>query len=176
MSSLPSFMNWGFKPLKEEDSKNPFVLGGGNLFFPSNPTSYYELDFLEWLAPNNCKILNSNGDFEWNEESICSFRIEITIIMEERFYYSNNLLILQSDLEDMILYYHEISGSDTYLDDGYAEDYDINGFCGDLCIAFNNIYDRGAFSNPDKHDKNIVDAFFQKIDKVKSYNAGDWKW
>ena len=181
MSSLPSFMNWGFKHLKEEDSKNPFVLGGGNLFFPSNPTSYYDLDFLEWLAPNNCKILNSNGDFEWNEESSCSFRIEIYIEWREseRFGLANNLLILQSDLEDMIRYYHEIPSSDASLYSLYdqeGDDYDIEGFCGDLSIAFNNIYDRGAFSNPDKHDKNIVDAFFQKIDKVKSYNAGEWRW
>ena len=170
-------MNWGFKPLKEEDSKNPFVLGGKDLFLSSNPTSYYNLQFIEWLAPYNCRILNSNGDdYEFNEESFCSFRIEVRVEMRHTVHCPNNLLIFQSDLEDMILYYHEISGSDLYLDDGYADDYDINGFCGDLSIAFNNIYDRGAFSNPDKHDKNIVDAFFQNIDKVKSYNAGEWKW
>ncbi len=171
MSSLPSFMNWGFKPLKEEDSKNLFVLGGKDLFLSSNPTIYYELIFSEWLAPNNCRILNSNGDFEFNKESFCYFQIRVTLRDRHRheFNYPNTLLFLQPDVEDMIIYYHEISGFDTYLDD-------IDGFCNDLSMAFNNIYDRGAVSKPDKHDKDMVDTFFQKIDKVKSYNAGEWKW
>lgn len=168
MNSLPSFMNWGFKPLKEEDSKNPFVLGGKNLFFSSNPTLYYNLHFAEWLAPSNCKILNSNGDFEWNEESFIVFNITVNLKGKQSFNFPNALLIFEPDVQDMITDYHKISGSDTYLDD-------INGFCNDLSMAFNNIYDIG-FGNPDSHDKYMVEAFLQNIDDAKSFNAGEWRW
>ena len=163
-------MNWGFKPLKEEDSKNLFVLGGKDLFLSSNPPIYYELRFVEWLAPNNCRILNSNGDFEFNKETFGYFEIIANLRDKHGFNYPNTLLVLQPDVEDMITYLHEILGFDIYPDD-------ISGFCNDLTLAFNNIYNsRGGFNNPNKYDKNMVDAFFQNIDKVKSYNAGEWRW